>query len=106
MRILFDQGTPALLRHSLVGYRVSTAYEMGWAQLENGELLELAEATFDIFITTDQSLSYQRNLIGRKIAILVLPTTSWPRIQRHLSEVVAAVSTLGLGDFRELVLPP
>ncbi len=94
------------MRHVLVGHRVTTAYEMGWAKLENGELLELAEAGFDIFITTDQSLSYQRNLIGRKIAILVLPTTSWPRIQRHLSEVVAAVSSLGSGDFRELVLPP
>jgi hypothetical protein len=106
MRILFDQGTPAPLRHALVGHRVTTAYEMGWAKLENGDLLELAEARFDIFITTDQSLSYQRNLIGRKIAILVLPTTSWPRIQRHLSEVVAAVSSVGSGDFRELVLPP
>jgi hypothetical protein len=106
MRILFDQGTPAPLRHALVGHRVTTAYEMGWAKLENGELIELAEARFDIVIATDQSLSYQRNLIGRKIAILVLPTTSWPRIQRHLSEVVAAVGTLHPGDFHELVLPP
>jgi hypothetical protein len=106
MQILFDQGTPAPLRHALVGHRVTTAYEIGWAELENGELLELAEARFDIFITTDQSLSYQRNLIGRKIAILVLPTTSWPRIQRHLPEVVAAVSALRPGDFRQLLLPP
>jgi hypothetical protein len=106
MQILFDQGTPAPLRHALVGHRVTTAYEMGWAELENSELLKLAEARFDIFITTDQSLSYQRNLIERRIAILVLPTTSWPGIQRHLPEVVEAVNALGSGDFRELVLPP
>jgi hypothetical protein len=105
MRILFDQGTPVPLRHALVGHHVSTAYEMGWAKLENGELLELAEANFDIFITTDQNLRYQRNLIKSKIAILVLLTTSWPRLQRHLSEVVAAVNALGSGDFRELLLP-
>jgi uncharacterized protein (DUF433 family) len=105
MRILFDQGTPVPLRHALVDHHVSTAYEMGWAKLENGELLELAEANFDIFITTDQNLRYQRNLIKSKIAILVLLTTSWPRLQRHLSEVIAAVNTLGSGDFRELLLP-
>jgi hypothetical protein len=46
MRILFDQGTPAPLRHKLISQTVSTAYEMGWAQLENGELLKAAEASF------------------------------------------------------------
>jgi hypothetical protein len=39
MRILFDQGTPAPLRHALAGHTVSTAYEMDWAKLENGDLL-------------------------------------------------------------------
>jgi len=81
MRILFDQGVPAPLRHACTGHTVSTAYEMGWAQLNNGELPNAAEASFDALITTDQNLRYQQELTGRLLAILVLPTTSWPKVQ-------------------------
>jgi hypothetical protein len=102
VKILFDQGTPAPLRRELVGHRVFTAYEMGWSALRNGELLKAAEADFEVFITTDRSLRYQQNLGGRRLAILVLPTTSWPRIQAHSSEVAAAVDRLHPGDFCEL----
>ena len=79
MRILFDQGTPAPLRQLLRGHNVSTAYEMGWSELANGDLLAAAEADFDALVTTDQNLRYQQDLAGRRLAILVLPTTSWPR---------------------------
>jgi hypothetical protein len=102
MRILFDQGTPAPLRHTLAGHIVSTAYEMGWAELENGDLLSAAEAAFDAFITTDQNLRYQQNLAGRRLAILVLPTTSWPLIQLHVPKIAAAIDALRPGDFVEL----
>lgn len=91
------------LRRTLTGHRVATAYEMGWAQLKNGELLKTAEGDFEVFITTDQNLRYQQNLTGRRLAILVLPTTSWPRIRAHADEVVAAVNELRPGDFRELI---
>lgn len=43
MRILFDQGTPVPLRHALTGHTVSTAYELGWAQLANGDLLSASK---------------------------------------------------------------
>ena len=103
MRVLFDQGTPAPLRHSLVGHSVETAYERGWSALSNGDLLKAVEnASFDLFITTDQSLRYQQNLTGRRFAILVLPTTRWPVIQRHVTEVAAAVDSIRPGQFQEL----
>ena len=105
MRVLFDQGTPVPLRRALSGHTVSTAFEMGWAQLSNGELLNAAEAAFDVLITTDQNLRYQQNLTGRRLAILVLPTTSWPIIQAHVREVIAAVDELRAGEFRELSFP-
>ncbi|HSS78724.1 MAG TPA: DUF5615 family PIN-like protein, partial [Thermoanaerobaculia bacterium] len=81
MRILLDQGTPAPLRHELTGHNVTTAYEKGWSALKNGELLKAAEAEFEALVTTDRNLRYQQNLTGRRLAILVLPTTSWPKIQ-------------------------
>ena len=102
MKIIFDHGTPVPLRRYLSGHAVSTAFEMGWHQLENGALLTVAEAAFDSMITTDQSLQYQQNLTRRQLAILVLPTTSWPIIEQHVTEVVAAVAELRPGDFCEL----
>jgi hypothetical protein len=102
MKILFDHGTPVPLRRQLAGHEISTAYEMGWATLNNGSLLAAAEAAFAAFVTTDQNLRYQQNLAGRKLAILVLPTTSWPEIQKHTNQIAAAVSALKPGDFVEL----
>ncbi len=105
MRILFDQGVPVPLRVSLTGHEVSAAHEMGWDQFQNGNLLAVAEKQFDVFITTDQNLRYQQNLTNRKLAILVLPTTSWPLIQRHRSLVVTALQNLRAGEYCELAFP-
>jgi hypothetical protein len=33
---------------------------------------------------------------------MVLPTTSWPRLQPHIPEIINAVQKLGPGDFLEL----
>lgn len=44
MRILFDQGVPVPLRRSMHPHNVDTAAERGWSQLQNGRLLESAEA--------------------------------------------------------------
>ena len=60
MRVLFDQGTPAPRRLFLTGHEVATAHELGWSHLKNGELLSAAEASFDIFITTDQIYGISR----------------------------------------------
>ena len=102
MRVLFDQGTPAPLRHALAPHEVSTAFELGWSNLENGDLLREAEGRFEVFVTPDQNLRYQQSLGGRQLAIQVLPTTNWPEIQRHQSEVVVAVNSMQTGDYREL----
>ena len=102
MRILFDQGTPAPLREHLHGHSVETAYEKGWSALRNGELLAKAEATFDLLITTDRNLRHQQNLAGRRFAILVLPTTSWPRLQKITPEIAAAVDSLKPGQYVEI----
>ena len=102
MRILFDQGTPVPLRSFLATHEVSTAFEMGWSNLENGDLLRAAEGQFEVLITTDQNLRYQQNLSGRQLAILVLPTTNWLEIRKHGSEVAAAVDGMKAGEYREL----
>jgi len=104
VRILFDQGTPAPLRDHLPGHSVETAYEKGWSSLRNGELLIKAEAEFDLLITTDRNLRHQQDLPMRKLAIVVLPTTSWPRLERMAREIAAAVNSLQSGQYLELPL--
>jgi predicted nuclease of predicted toxin-antitoxin system len=103
MKILFDQGTPTPLHSVLARHVILTAFEQGWSNLQNGDLIRVAEAEgFQALITKDQNLRYQQNLTGRKLAILVLPTTSWPKIQNHLDKVSAAISSLKPGDYLEL----
>jgi len=103
MNILFDQGTPVPLRQSLVPHDVDTAAELGWSELENGDLLREAESkSYDILITTDQNLKYQQNLTGRTIAILVLRTTAWPVIRLHLDKISKRVDVLKSGDYVEI----
>ena len=104
MRILFDQGVPAPLRDRLPGHEVQTAFERGWSRLSNGELLIAAEAAFDVLITTDSNLEHQQNLVGRRIAILVLPTTSWPRLQTMPDAIADALASLQPGEYRRLSL--
>ena len=106
MKVLFDQGTPAPLRKALISHEVSTAYERGWSKLQNGALIAAAEeAMFEVFVTTDKSLKYQQNLAGRRIAIVVLLTTSWPRIQAHVPGVVAAIDQALPGSYSEVSVP-
>jgi predicted nuclease of predicted toxin-antitoxin system len=104
VNILFDQGTPAPLRRVLAQHSVKTTYERGWTELDNGRLLATAESQFDALITTDKNLSYQQNLAGRRLAILVLPTTNWPQLRMHEAKIAAAVDALKPGDFVEFEL--
>ena len=104
MRVLFDQGVPAPLREHLRGHEVTTAFEAGWSHLSNGELLALAETTFDVLVTTDRNLRHQQNLAGRRLAILVLPTTSWPRMQPVADRISEAVESVEPGSYREIPL--
>jgi hypothetical protein len=105
MKILFDHGTPAPLRHALVGHSVSTADEMGWSEFDNGTLLSAAESEFDAIITTDQSIRHQQNLAARRLAILVLPTTNWRQIQTHQRQILTTIDGLRPGELVELKFP-
>ena len=62
--------------------------EKGWELLENGELIRKAEEEeYEVIVTTDQSVRYQQNLAGRRLAIVVLLSTAWPRVQERAEEI-------------------
>ena len=84
---------------------MSTAYELGWATLKNGELLAAAENSgFEVLVTTDTNLQYQQNLNQRKIAIVVLSTTSWPRIQKNIKAIVSAIDLATTNSYQSVAI--
>jgi hypothetical protein len=106
MLILFDHSTPAPLRRDLQGHIVVEAFERGWERFSNGALLDAAEAGgFELLLTADKNLRYQQNLMGRKIAIVVLGNAQWPVLRRHVEKVVAAVNAATPGSYAEVDIP-
>ncbi|HKW61879.1 MAG TPA: DUF5615 family PIN-like protein [Candidatus Acidoferrum sp.] len=77
MRILIDECIDERFRNALPGHECQTTRYAGLAGLENGELLTAAEAAgFEVFVTVDQGIEYQQNLITRKLAIIILRANS------------------------------
>ena len=72
MRVLLDECLPRKLKGELAGHDTRTVPEMGWASKENGDLLGLAAAHFDVFLTVDRNLSYQQDVGRFNIAVVVL----------------------------------
>jgi hypothetical protein len=107
MLILFDNGTPRTLARYLIDrHTVTEARARGWQELENGELLTQAEASgFEVLVTTDKNLSYQQNLKGRKIAVVVLGKGRWTLIKPYVAQVVEAVNAAEPGNFVEVKIP-
>lgn len=74
MRILLDENVPHPLMRYLSGHEVATVQSRGWRGILNGELLRIADESFDVFILADKNMRYQQNMDGRRIAIIELPT--------------------------------
>jgi len=105
-RLLLDANMPIGLRAVLHGQEVVTAFEMGWGRLTNGDLLTAAEADgFAALITADRNMRYQQNLVGRRIAIVVLQTNHWPTIRGSIQAVIEAVGQIEVGAYIHVALP-
>jgi hypothetical protein len=70
VRILFDENVPLPLRQFFSDDQIATVQDLGWSGIRNGELLDRAEADFDILLLADKNLRYQQNLEGRSLAIV------------------------------------
>jgi len=103
VKVLFDQGTPVPLRRYLRSHEVTTVFELAWSTLQNGALISQAEAAgVDVLVTTDRNWKYQQNLRERRLAVVVLLSTSWPKIQAKVSAVVMAVDEATVGSYVEV----
>src|SRR6476660_8187359 len=101
MKIFLEESTPQKLRLLIDSrHTVVTTWFQGWSGLKNGDLLAAAEyAGFDLFITADQELSHQQNLVGRKLAVLVLSTNNWNAVRERSGRIAAAIDAATPGSF-------
>jgi hypothetical protein len=103
-RILLDECIPRPLTGHLPGHFVRTAPQMGWASIANGELIRLAEAEFDVFITVDRGILYQQNLRSTVLGFILLHTKSnrLEDLVPLVPKVLATLATIKAGDIVQL----
>jgi hypothetical protein len=56
----------------LGGIDVRTVADQGWLGISNGQLLALAAADFEVFVTVDRNLPFQQHLPKFDIAVILL----------------------------------
>jgi predicted nuclease of predicted toxin-antitoxin system len=105
MKILLDECVPWPMHRLLTHHSCTNVQAQGWGGIKNGELLQLAETEFDLFLTSDQNIRYQQNLAGRSIAVLELSTNDIERIQAAASLIQAAVEEIEPMEFKQLKIP-
>ena len=106
MKIILDESVPQKLRLVIKGHTIVTVAFQGWSGFKNGVLPTVAEeAGFELFITADQEISYQQNLSGRKMALLVLSTNNWDHIKAGLGRLLAAIAEVKPGRYVEVEIP-
>jgi hypothetical protein len=54
-------------------------------------------------MTADKNLAYQKNLTGRRIGILVLPTNKLKTLRRIAPAIRAKLDSMKAGDFIEMI---
>jgi len=104
MRVLLDACVPKGLRRSLSGHEVQTAHEMGWGDLDNGDLLDAMQGFFDALVTVDKRLPNQQHIRDRPLGVAVLRAKS-NRLADLLPLVpalLAALSALKPGTVEEI----
>jgi predicted nuclease of predicted toxin-antitoxin system len=106
MRLLLDESLPRGLKKLLDAHEVATVQEKGWAGTSNGALLRLAELKFDVFVTADQNLQYQQNLVGFDISVILLaaPSTRISDLEPLIPKVLAELPELIPGEVRRIAL--
>jgi Domain of unknown function (DUF5615) len=89
VRVLLDECVDVRLAASLASLDVRTVADQGWLGISNGELLALAAAEFDVFVTVDRNLPFQQHLPRFDIAVILLRAKT-----NRITDLVALVPEL------------
>lgn len=108
MNLLFDESVPFSLRDAFLKldheHSVIFAQEEEWGGLKNGELLQEASQSYDIFISCDQDLVHQRNLEQYEIGVIVLKgkTNRRKDLEPHLPRLLESLENADASTYEEI----
>lgn len=108
MKVLLDENLPHQIRLELPGHDVFTVAYMGWAGVQNGELLrQAAAAGFDALVTNDRGLEYDQNLTALPLAVVVIeaPANTVESLRPALPALLAALAALQPCTFVKVSAP-
>ena len=98
MKIIFDENIPFPLKQFFPA-EVTTVQLQGWSGFKNGDLVNLIDGHFDVFLIADKNLRYQQKLSQRQIAIVELPTNRWPLLKIMAARIISAVHAAAPGSY-------
>jgi hypothetical protein len=101
LQVLLDENVDRLLKpHFHSGFKVSTVPEQGGAGLSDADVLQRAEARFDVLVTMDQSLPYQQKLAGFELAVVVLkaPSNAFSEVAQLMPKVNEEIRRAQVGE--------
>ena len=100
MKVLLDECLPRKLKNELSGHEVTTVTEMKWSGIKNGRLIQLAETSFEVFVTADQNIPQQQNLTSTTLAIVILiaPNNRLETLRPLASKLLKELQTIHPGD--------
>lgn len=105
-KVLLDESVPRPVIQAFPEGDATTVDLIGWKGIKNGRLLIEAEADgFMVLVTSDKNMRHQNSLAGRRLAVLVLPHTNWPRLRGMLDAIAAAAATARPGAFTDVQEP-
>lgn len=77
MKVLLDENLDWRLGRDFPGHEVHSVPALGWAGVQNGELLRKSVAAgFELFVTMDGNMVHQQNVAVHPIAIIALRAPS------------------------------
>jgi predicted nuclease of predicted toxin-antitoxin system len=100
VKLLLDECIDRRLATEIEGHEVVTVPQAVWAGIQNGELLRLAQAQFDVFVTVDRNLSFQQHLPQFTIAVIVLqaPTNRLKELRPLVTQIQRKLSDAPKGQ--------
>ena len=106
MKILLDECIDRRLAQEIAGHEIVTVPQAGWAGIKNGDLLRLAQAQFDVFVTVDRNLSFQQQLPNFGIAVIILhaPTNRLKDLRPLVPQLLQVLPLVPKGEARRVSL--
>ena len=98
MRILLDECVDPRVKRLLPKHDIVTVHQRGWDRLKDAQLLEVAQAEFDVMITIDGGIEFQQNVARLRLGIVVVHV---PKNQVHYYQNVVEDLTDAVAQVRQ-----